>query len=52
MKMMKTFIGFCSLAAVFLLGACATTSHDQSSNNGNTEVYGTAKAGIEGSSTH
>lgn len=52
MKKMKTLIALCSLASVLFISACATTSHDSSSNgNGNTEVYGTVKAGVEGSST-
>lgn len=51
MKMMKTLISLCALTAVLVLSACAAASHDKSSN-GNTEVYGTVKGGIESSHTN
>lgn len=52
MKTMKSLIGLCVLTTVLVLSACATSGHNQSSNNGNTEVYGTVKAGVEGSHTN
>lgn len=51
MKTMKTLIALGALTAALLLSACATTSHDTSSN-GNTQVYGTVKGGLETSHTN